>query len=114
MSELLSIVYFIGYLVGQIQILSLTIKGKGFSFLKTVFVIIYLLIGVNIPIIVYLLISIKYQKNIPLLTLLFNFYVFGIILIGLSSIIYDYYNVWKHKKSNKSLNIDCGNNSASS
>jgi hypothetical protein len=95
MSELLSIVSLVGFLVGQIQIVTLAIKGKKFSFTKNAFVIAYLLIGINIPLTGYFIILIKYQKNIPLLSLLFNFYVFGIILIGISLIIYDYYKILK-------------------
>ena len=105
MSELLSIVFFLGFLVGEIQILSLAIKGKGFRVIKNVFVIVYLLIGINIPIIGYLIISVKYNKNIPLLSLLFNFYVYGIILIGISSITYDYYKILKNRKSTKTNKI---------
>jgi cytochrome b subunit of formate dehydrogenase len=48
MSELLSIVSLVGFLVGQIQIVTLAIKGKKFSFTKNAFVIAYLLIGINI------------------------------------------------------------------
>jgi len=106
MSELLSIVCFLGFLVGQIQVLSLAIKGKGFSPLKNAFVIIYLLIGINLPIIAYLIIAVKFEKNIPILSLLFNFYIFGIILIGISSIIYEYYNIFKNLKSNKTCKQD--------
>lgn len=112
MPELLSIVCFLGFLAGLIQILSLAIKGKEFNFIKKIFVIAYLLIGINIPIIGYLIISIKYQKHIPLLSLLINFYVFGIILIGISSFIYDYCKILKNKKSKKSLNADSGNSPA--
>lgn len=101
MSEILSIVCFIGFLAGQIQIISLAVKEKGFSLLKNVFVIFYLLIGINIPIIIYLIISVKYHKNIPLLSMLVNYYSFGITLIGISSIICDYYKILKIKKSNK-------------
>lgn len=106
MPELLSIVCVLGFLVGLIQILSLAIKDKKFSFIKNIFVIVYLLVGISIPIIGYFIISIKYQKHIPLLSLLFNFYVFGIILIGISTVVYDYYKILKNKKSNKSLNAD--------
>lgn len=106
MSELLSIVCVLGFLVGQIQIVSLAIKGKKFSLLKNGLVIIYLLIGINIPLVGYLIISINSHKNIPLLSLLFHFYVFGIILVGISSILYDYNKILKNKKSDKSLTAD--------
>jgi len=108
MSEILSIICFIGFLAGQTQIISLAIKEKGFGLLKNAFVISYLLIGLNIPIIIYLIISVKYNKNIPLLSLLVNFYSYGIVLIGISSFIYDYYKLLKIKKSSKSLSNENG------
>lgn len=93
--DVLWVLYIISFVFGEFTIISATLDGKNYSNLKSLFIGLYLLIGINFPIAVNTLLTIKLNTQIPILSLCMTFYEWGICLIGLTAISYHIYKVIK-------------------
>lgn len=87
MKELFLFLFLIFSIVGEITIIATVFKDKNFTKLKIAFISVYLFIGINIPIVLYIFLTYKLQKQIPILSLGITFYEWGIFLIGVTSIL---------------------------
>lgn len=99
MKEIISIVFVLGILAGEFQIISLSTKEKGYSIKKKILIGIYLLATINLPIVGYVWYLIKNNNEIPILSNLLVIYLCGLWLIGVSTIIMDYYKTIKKKQN---------------
>ncbi len=99
MLEIMSVIFVVGILAGEFQIISLTTKDKEYSKIKTIIIYIYQFIGINIPVLAYALYVIKKNKEIPIITNLILLYLVGLFLIGLTTVIADYYKTYKKRKT---------------
>jgi hypothetical protein len=100
MKEMISVILVLGILAGQFQIVSTATKDKGFTTVKKIFVGIYLIVGINFPIIAYFIYVLRGNQPVPIVGRLIDFYLIGIFLIGVTTFCLDYYKVYKKKKLN--------------
>ncbi|HBH28050.1 MAG TPA: hypothetical protein DDX99_04290 [Desulfofustis sp.] len=82
-------------LFGQLTVITKVIEGKKFSVLKTILVAIYLLVGINLPLLIYAYLIYRVGGDIPILGFAITFYVLGLCIMGLTAIGHSLYKFIK-------------------
>ncbi len=85
MRELFSFLVFVFIIIGELFIISTLLKEKNFTILKKNFIRVYLLIGLNVPLIIYGFLLFKAKQPIPILSPSMAIYEWGLCLIGFTA-----------------------------
>jgi len=105
MRELISVIFVLGVLAGQFQLISTATKDIGFKSVKKVFVGIYLIVGINFPVFACFTYVFRGNQPVPIVARLLYIYLIGIFLIGVTTFFLDHYKVYKKKKLNRTNKI---------
>jgi hypothetical protein len=91
----MNVILVILLIFGQFTVITKVIEGKDFSVLKTILVAIYLLVGINIPLVIYAYLVYYIGGDVPGLGLAITFYILGLCIMGLTAIGHSLYKFIK-------------------